>query len=61
MVAGLADGLKTPVVDGGNLRRVIERSCASHLERLLPPITPKRVLIGPASPRFGVRFHRRWL
>ncbi len=53
-VASLVDGLKTPVVDGGNLRRVIERSCAQHLEQMLPPIAPKRVLIGTGVARYDL-------
>lgn len=43
-VAKLVDGVKTPVVDGGGVRAVVERQTARHLATLLPNIQPKRVL-----------------
>jgi hypothetical protein len=43
-VAKLVDGVRTPVVDGGGVRAVVERKTASHLARLLPNIQPKRAL-----------------
>jgi hypothetical protein len=59
-VQHLVQGLKTPAVDGGGLRAVVERHTAQHLETLLPePITPRRVLIGTAVARYdlALSFH----
>lgn len=51
----LVQGLKTPAVDGGGVRRVHERRLVQHLERLLPTaIQPKRVLIGTAVARYDL-------
>lgn len=43
-VAKLVNGVRTPVVDGGGVRAVVESQTARHLARLLPDIQPKRVL-----------------
>lgn len=43
-VAKLVDGVRTPVVDGGGVRAVVERKIAGHLAHLLPNIQPKRAL-----------------
>lgn len=43
-VAKLVDGVKTPVVDGGGVRAVVEGKTAHHLSTLMPDIQPKRVL-----------------
>jgi hypothetical protein len=59
-VQHLVQGLKTPVVDGGGVRAVVERHTAQYLETLLPePITPRRVLIGTAVARYdlALSFH----
>lgn len=43
-VAKLVDGIRTPVVDGGGVRAVVESRTARHLAHLLPGIQPKRAL-----------------
>ena len=43
-VAKLVDGIRTPVVDGGGVRAVVERQTARHLAHLIPSIQPKRAL-----------------
>lgn len=44
-VAKLVDGVtRTPLVDGGGVRSVVESQTARHLAHLLPDIQPKRVL-----------------
>ncbi len=43
-VAKLVDGVRTPVVDGGGVRAVVERKTAGHLAHQLPNIEPKRAL-----------------
>ena len=50
----LTAGLKTPVVDGGALRRIIERRCVQAFTPLLPDINPKRVLITTAVDRYDM-------
>lgn len=50
----LTSGLKTPVVDGGALRRVIERRCVQAFTPLMPDIQPKRVLITTAVDRYDM-------
>lgn len=52
---GLVTGLKTPVVDGGVVRHVLERQLVQRLEPLLPmPVSPKRVFIGTAVARYDL-------
>jgi hypothetical protein len=54
-VRTLVQGIKTPAVDGGGVRRVYERHLVQRLERLLPtPIQPKRVLIGTSVARYDL-------
>ena len=54
-VGDLVEGLKTPAVDGGVLREVIEGGLASQLDALLPhPIAPKRVFVGTAVARYDL-------
>ncbi|MCX6044943.1 MAG: quinate 5-dehydrogenase [Chloroflexi bacterium] len=54
-VRKLVEGLKTPAVDGGVVRRVMERHLVQRLEPLLPmPISPKRVLFGTAVARYDM-------
>ena len=49
-VTKLIDGLKTPAVDGGVVRRVVEGAIVPRLERMLPvPILPKRVFFCAAG------------
>ncbi|MCB0113909.1 MAG: hypothetical protein KDD84_07455 [Caldilineaceae bacterium] len=43
-VHNIVDGVKTPVVDGGGIRTLVERRMAQRMEPLLPPIRPKRAL-----------------
>ena len=51
-VRNLVQGLQTPAVDGGVVRRVLERKLMQRLEPLLPtPIAPKRVLFCTAVAR----------
>lgn len=57
----LVQGLKTPAVDGGVVRRVVERQLVQRLEPALPqPIEPKRVLIGTSVGRYdlALSFHK---
>jgi hypothetical protein len=59
-VQGLVKGLKTPAVDGGLVRHVLERPMAQRLAAILPiAIEPKRVLIGTAVARYdmALSFH----
>lgn len=54
-VRNLVQGLKTPAVDGGIVRRVLERKLVQRLEPLLPtPIEPKRVLFCTAVARYDM-------
>lgn len=54
-VRNLVQGLQTPAVDGGVVRRVLERKLVQRLEPLLPtPITPKRVLFCTAVARYDM-------
>lgn len=53
-VAALAAGLRTPVVDGGALRAVIERRAARLLDAAIPGIAPRRVLIATAAARYDM-------
>lgn len=54
-VQGLVAGLKTPTVDGGTVRRVVEGKIAQRLAGLLPtPIDPKRVFICTAVARYDL-------
>lgn len=54
-VQGLVAGLKTPAVDGGTVRRVVEGQIAQRLDQLLPaPVAPKRVFICTAVARYDM-------
>ncbi|GIV77669.1 MAG: hypothetical protein KatS3mg050_2063 [Litorilinea sp.] len=54
-VQKLVAGLRTPAVDGGGIRRVVERQLVPRLEAQLPvPIQPRRVLIGTAVARYDL-------
>ena len=54
-VTRLVAGLKTPAVDGGGLRRVMERRLPAQLDHLLPtPITDRRVFICTAVARYDL-------
>ncbi len=54
-VQKLVAGLRTPAVDGGMLRQVIERRLVPRMESCLPVrIRPKRVLIGTAVARWDL-------
>lgn len=50
----VVDGIRTPVVDGGGVRNVVERQLAPHLETLLPPGRPKRALICVGVARYAL-------
>ncbi len=53
-VRNLVQGLKTPAVDGGIVRRVLERKLVQRLEPLLPtPIEP--ILYGCRALRYGAQ------
>ncbi len=44
-VARLVEGLRTPVVDGSGIRKLVERETARRMEPLLPgPVHPRRAL-----------------
>lgn len=53
-VQALVAGLKTPVVDGGALRQVIERRCVQRAGPLLADASPKRALITTATDRYDL-------
>jgi hypothetical protein len=54
-VQHLVAGLRTPAVDGGGVRAVMERQIARRMESLLPePVTPRRVLIATAVARYDM-------
>jgi hypothetical protein len=54
-VQNLVKGLQTPAVDGGILRRVVERNFVRTLEEELSSrIEPRRVLIGSAIGRYDL-------
>ena len=60
-VTQMVHGVKTPLVDGGVVRRVVEGQLVPRLESILPiPIKPKRVLIGTAVARYDLAhsFHQ---
>jgi len=50
----IIDGVKSPVVDGGGVRTLVERHLAQRLEPLLPPIQPKRALICVGVARYAM-------
>jgi hypothetical protein len=51
----LVQGLKTPAVDGGVVRSVVERQLVQRLLPRLPtPLSPQRVLIGTAVARYDL-------
>jgi hypothetical protein len=51
----LVTGLRTPAVDGGGFRRVVERNLPTELDALLPsPIAERRVLICAAVARYDL-------
>lgn len=47
-------GVKSPVVDGGGVRTLIERRVAQRMEPLLPPIQPKRALFCVGVARYAM-------
>lgn len=47
-------GVKSPVVDGGGVRTLIERRVAQRMEPLLPPIQPKRALFCVGVGRYAM-------
>ncbi|RIK41858.1 MAG: quinate 5-dehydrogenase [Chloroflexi bacterium] len=54
-VQHLVAGLRTPAVDGGGVRAVMERQIARRMELLLPaPVAPRRVLIATAVARYDM-------
>lgn len=54
-VQHLVQRLRTPAVDGGVVRAVLERKLVQRMTPLLPaPIEPKRVLIGVAVARYDL-------
>lgn len=53
-VRDIVDGLKTPVVDGGGVRTLVERRMAQCMEPLLPPIQPKRALFCVGVARYAM-------
>jgi hypothetical protein len=54
-VARLVSGLSTPAVDGGGLRRVVERRLPLRLDDLLPePVANRRVFICTAVARYDL-------
>ncbi len=52
-VGSIVAGVKTPVVDGGGIRAVVERQTAQRLQSILPP-HPKRVLFCVAVGRYAM-------
>ena len=52
-VGSIVAGIRTPVVDGGGIRAVVERQTAQRLQSLLPP-HPKRVLFCVAVGRYAM-------
>lgn len=48
------DGVKTPVVDGGGVRTLVESRIARRMEPLPPAIRPKRVLICVGVARYAM-------
>lgn len=54
-LTGLVAGLTTPAVDGGGLRRVVERNLPAQLDHILPePVTQRRVFICTAVARYDL-------
>jgi hypothetical protein len=53
-LAGLVEGLSTPVVDGAGLRSVVERRLAQQLPPPLDGLSPRRVLITTAVDRYDL-------
>ena len=54
-VSKLVAGLKTPAVDGGVVRRVVEGAIVPRLEQMLPvPIQPKRVFFCAGVGRYDM-------
>jgi hypothetical protein len=50
----IVEGVKTPVVDGGGVRALVERRIAQRMEPLLPPIQPKRALLCVGVARYAM-------
>jgi hypothetical protein len=53
-VQKLIAGVKTPVVDGGGVRTLVERRIAQRMEPLLPPLQPKRALFCVGVARYAM-------
>ncbi len=53
-VHSIVEGIKTPVVDGGGLRTLVERRMAQRMQPLLPPIQPKRALFCVGVGRYAM-------
>jgi hypothetical protein len=50
----LIEGVKSPVVDGGGVRALVERRIAQRMEPILPPIQPKRALLCVGVARYDM-------
>ncbi|MBX3001743.1 MAG: hypothetical protein KF893_24680 [Caldilineaceae bacterium] len=50
----LIEGVKSPVVDGGGVRALVERRIAQRIEPMLPPIHPKRALFCVGVARYAM-------
>lgn len=50
----IVDGVKSPVVDGGGVRTLVEGRIAQRIEPLLPPIQPKRALFCVGVARYAM-------
>jgi hypothetical protein len=54
-VTGLVKGLRTPAVDGGGLRALLERRIVQHMEKVLPvPPSPRRVMVCTGVARYDM-------
>ncbi len=53
-MAKLFGGIRTPLVDGGGVRRLVERRIAQRVARLVPFPEPRRVLMCSAVARYDM-------
>lgn len=53
-VRKMVEGVKSPVVDGGGVRALVEGRIAQRIEPLLPPIQPKRALFCVGVARYDM-------